>query len=76
MKNGRLDGLVVLSCPLRMLWRIASVYYQRPPPRQMLYLYSNVGANVLFADNILLHNIKDFPKEWLEQCLEGHQQTQ
>ena len=52
MQNGRLDGLLVLVGQLRMLWRIASIYYQRPSPRQMLYLYSNVGANVLIADNI------------------------
>ena len=52
MQNGRLDGLLVLAGQLRMLWRIASIYYQRPSPRQMLYLYSNVGANVLIADNI------------------------
>jgi len=52
MQNGRLDGLLVLAGQLRMLWRIASIFYQRPSPRQMLYLYSNVGANVLIADNI------------------------
>jgi hypothetical protein len=52
MQNGRLDGLLVLAGQLRMLWRIASIYYQRPSPRQMLYLYSNVGANVLISDNI------------------------
>ena len=53
MQNGRLDGLLVLAGQLRMVWRIAAIYYQRPSPRQMLYLYSNVGANVLIADNIL-----------------------
>ena len=52
MQNGRLDGLLVLAGQLRMLWRIATIYYQRPSPRQMLYLYGNVGANVLIADNI------------------------
>ena len=52
MQNGRLDGLLVLAGQLRMVWRIATIYYQRPSPRQMLYLYSNVGANVLIADNI------------------------
>ena len=52
MQNGRLDGLLVLAGQMRMLWRIAAVYYLRPSPRQMLYLYSNVGTNVLIADNI------------------------
>lgn len=52
MQNGRLDGLIVLATQFRMVWRIASIYYQRPSPRQMLYLYSNVGATALLADNI------------------------
>lgn len=52
MQNGRLDGLIVLATQLRMVWRIASIYYQRPTPRQVLYLYSNVGAAALIADSI------------------------
>jgi hypothetical protein len=52
MQNGRLDGLVVLASQMRMTWRIASIYYQRPTARQMLYIYGNVGANVLVADNM------------------------
>lgn len=52
MQNGRLDGLVVLAAQIRMVWRIATIYYQRPSPRQMLYLYSNVGAAALLAENI------------------------
>jgi hypothetical protein len=52
MQNGRLDGLLVLATQLRMLWRIAQVYRLRPSPRQMLYLYGNVGTNVLIADSI------------------------
>jgi len=52
MQNGRLDGLVVFGSQVRMTWRIASIYYQRPPLRQMLYVYGNVGANVLVADNL------------------------
>lgn len=52
MQNGRLDGLIVLATQFRMVWRIASIYYQRPSPRQMLYLYSNVGATALIADSL------------------------
>ena len=55
MQNGRLDALIVFASQVRMTWRIASIYYQRPSPRQMLYLYGNVGANVLVADN--LHDV-------------------
>jgi hypothetical protein len=50
MQNGRLDALIVFGSQVRMTWRIASIYYQRPSPRQMAYVYGNVGANVLVAD--------------------------
>ena len=52
MQNGRLDGLIVLVTQLRMIWLIARVFFQRPSPRQMLYLYGNVGTNVVLAQNI------------------------
>ncbi|MES3000288.1 MAG: DUF697 domain-containing protein [Pseudomonadota bacterium] len=52
MQSGRLDGLVVLATQARMVWRIAHVYYRRPSPRQFLYLYSNVAASALIAENI------------------------
>lgn len=52
MQNGRLDGLITLITQTRMVWQIASIYYQRPSPRQMLYLYSNVGAAALLAQSI------------------------
>jgi hypothetical protein len=52
MQNGRLDGLITLVTQVRMVWRIACVYQQRPSPRQMVYLYSNVGANALLAESI------------------------
>ena len=52
MQNGRLDGLAVMLLQIRMVWRVASVFYGRPSPRQMIYLYSNVGTNALMADSI------------------------
>lgn len=52
MQNGRLDGLITLFTQARMVWRIASVYQQRPSPRQMLYLYTNVGATAFIAASI------------------------
>jgi hypothetical protein len=52
MQNGRLDALIVFGSQVRMTYRIASIYYRRPSPRQMLSLYGNVGTNVLIADNL------------------------
>ena len=34
MRNGRLDGLITLVTQGRMVWRLASLFYQRPSPRQ------------------------------------------
>ena len=52
MQNGRLDALAVLVSQGRMVWRIAGIYHGRPSPRQMLYLYGNVAANSLVAENV------------------------
>lgn len=52
MQNGRLDGLVVLLTQLRMVWLVSNVFFQRPSPRQLLYLYGNVGTSVILAQNI------------------------
>jgi hypothetical protein len=52
MQNGRLDALIVFGSQVRMTWRIASIYFQRPTPRQLLFVYGNVGANMLVAENL------------------------
>ena len=52
MQNGRLDGLVVLATQLRMIWRVARVYVQRPSPRQMVHLYANVAATAFIAGRL------------------------
>src|SRR3954470_14584531 len=44
MQNGRLDGMIVLFTQIRMVWRIARIYVQRPSPREMIQLYANVAA--------------------------------
>lgn len=52
MQNGRLDGLIVLCTQMRMVWRIAHLYVQRPSPREMLRLYANVAATAFVASGI------------------------
>lgn|GEM_PF-151243 len=52
MQNGRLDGFITLLTQTKMVWEIAALYNQRPSPRQMLYLYSNVAATALLAQSI------------------------
>lgn len=52
MQNGRLDGLLMLATQLRLVWQVAALYHRRPSPRQILYMYSNVGAAMLIAGSI------------------------
>ena len=52
IQNGRLDGLVMLASQLRLVWKVASLYNLRPSPRQLWYLYSNVGGTMLLSTNL------------------------
>ncbi|MBI3478740.1 MAG: DUF697 domain-containing protein [Nitrosomonadales bacterium] len=51
-QNGRLDGLITLATQGKMVWKVACIYSQRPSPKQMLYLYSNVATNAFLAESI------------------------
>jgi hypothetical protein len=37
---------------LDLVWKIAAIYHQSPSPRQMGYLYANVGATAFLASEI------------------------
>lgn len=52
IQNGRLDGLVMLASQLRLVWQVASLYNLRPSPRQLWYLYSNVGGTMILSTNL------------------------
>lgn len=51
-QNGSLDAVSMVVMQSKMVWRIARIYYQRPSLRQLLFLYSNVAACALFAQQI------------------------
>ena len=51
-QNGKLDAITVLATQSKMVWQIAHLYYQRPTLRELLYLYTNVGASTLIASEI------------------------
>jgi hypothetical protein len=48
-QNGVLDMLVILGAHMTMVRRIAGVFYQRPTPRDLLYLYSNVAGTAFLS---------------------------
>lgn len=51
-QNGSLDAVSIVVMQSKMVWQIARIYYQRPSLRQLLFLYSNVAACALFAQQI------------------------
>jgi hypothetical protein len=48
-QNGSLDALVVLAAQSKLVFEVARIYYQRPTLRDLLYLYTNVGATAFIA---------------------------
>lgn len=51
-QSGRLDTVFVLTAHFRMVWRIASVYSQRPALRELIHLYANVAATAFVAGEL------------------------
>ena len=48
-QNGRLDALIVFFSLCRLVWRIASIYNQRPHPREIVSLYWAVLTSAFLA---------------------------
>ena len=48
-QNGRLDALIVFVCLCRLVWRISSIYNQRPHPREVMSLYWAVVTSTFLA---------------------------
>jgi hypothetical protein len=51
-QNGSLDGLFVFVVSMKLIWKISTLYNQRPALRDLLKLYTNVFATVLAARQI------------------------
>jgi len=51
-QSGRLDTIFVLVTHWRMVWRIARIYHQRPPLRELVNLYANVAATAFMAGEL------------------------
>jgi len=51
-QNGKLDALTVLAAHMRLVWRIAHLYHQRPGLKQLAYLYGNVAGTALITPGI------------------------
>lgn len=51
-QNGRLDAVLVLLSQLRLVWRIAHLYRERPNLRELMGLYNNVFVAALLANQL------------------------
>lgn len=68
-QNGRLDGLLVLASQIRMVWKIAHIYYQRPAIRDLVWLYSQVAAATFMATEIEDVDLSDELEPFIEQAV-------
>jgi hypothetical protein len=51
-QNGSLDSLLVLAAQSKLIYEIARVYFQRPTLRDLIFLYTNVGATAFIAGEL------------------------
>ena len=51
-QNGSLDALAILGIQMKLIWKVAHLYLQRPSIRDMSYLYSNVFMTAFIASQI------------------------
>ena len=51
-QNGKLDAFTVLAAQIRLIWKVAHVYWQRPNLRNLQQLYTNVAINAMAASGI------------------------
>ncbi|MCB1121475.1 MAG: YcjF family protein [Verrucomicrobiae bacterium] len=51
-QSGRLDAFMVLMAQTRLVWNIAKIYNQRPNPRELLWLYTNVAGTTFLASKL------------------------
>lgn len=68
-QNGRLDGLLVLASQVRMVWKIAHIYYQRPAIQDLVWLYSHVAAATFMATEMEDVDLSDELEPFIEQAV-------
>lgn len=51
-QSGKLDSFVVLALLVKMVWKVAHIYNQRPAITDIIHLYANVAGTTLIAGSI------------------------
>ncbi|WP_419786784.1 DUF697 domain-containing protein [Pseudodesulfovibrio sp.] len=70
-QNGRLDALVVLFLITRMVWRLARIFNQRPHPREVINLYTNIAATTFLAGSVEDIGIEEYVRELMAPLVGG-----
>ncbi|MEF2229590.1 MAG: DUF697 domain-containing protein [Pseudodesulfovibrio sp.] len=70
-QNGRLDALVVFFLILRLVWRLATLYNQRPHPRELVNLYANIAATTFLAGSVEDIGIEEYVRELMAPLVGG-----
>lgn len=51
-QNGKLDAFTVLAAQIRIIWKVAHIYWQRPNLKNLQQLYTNVAISAMAASSI------------------------
>ncbi len=51
-QNGKLDAFTVMAAQVRLIWKVAHVYWQRPSLKNLQQLYANVAMNAMAAASL------------------------
>jgi hypothetical protein len=51
-QNGKLDAFTVLAAQIRLIWKVAHIYWQRPSMKNIWQLYTHVAVNSMAAVGI------------------------
>ena len=61
-QNGKLDALIVFFSLVRLVWRVSSIYNQRPAPREIMSVYGAVSSATFVAFSL---DALDIPRAML-----------
>ncbi|MDD3311392.1 DUF697 domain-containing protein [Pseudodesulfovibrio sp.] len=70
-QNGRLDAMVVLFLVMRLVWRLARLFNQRPHPRELMNLYANIAATTFLAGSVEDIGIEEYVRELMAPLVGG-----
>ena len=68
-QDGRLDALIVFFSLVRLVWRVSSIYNQRPAPREIMSVYASVSSSTFVAFSLEALDIPRIITETVSQIV-------